>query len=758
MAKAIGKNFRSTRSILAIENLKSLKPSPLTSPNILQNIIPGNFDDDFSVVADADWVIEAVIERLDIKKSLHKRISEVVKPNVPVTTNTSGIPLAKICEDLNEFYQKTFFGTHFFNPPRYMNLLEIIPHAGSDEKLVHDLAHWISERLGKGIVYAKDTINFIANRIGVLSMQATMKHLADFKINFETVDALTGPLIGHPKSATMRTMDVVGLDTFAHVAKNVLDTQKNDPFYDYFKAPAWLAKLIEKGHLGQKTGAKGGAYRKEGKDILVYRPETETYVAQDPKTYPWVAEAEKIKDTFSRLKFIFSQKDDGAEFIWRVHRDIFSYSALLLEEIAHGLPLALDDAMRWGFNWEWGPFQLWQGVGFDDILARMKKDGAKLPAWAKPGLEFYTPAPTSIQWQITGPQKQLKMPQAKPVEVEKKSYQYFLPKFQNKEDRRVVASNKSASLVDLGDGIACLTFHSKMNTLNDDIIELTQKAVATTQEHFNGLVIGNEGDNFSAGAYLVSFVELIEKKDFKKIDEVIRAFQGTMQLIKFAPFPSVSCPHGLTLGGGCEISLHATRQLLANDTFAGLVEMGVGLIPAGGGTKELALRCYDTMSVSENGDPMSFLSRAFLLIGMGRVSTSGMEAIEMGLYPKTAQVSISKEHQIDRAKGMIKQMLSLGYAAPLPRLNIKAVGDPGIQTFKLMLYNMVEAKQISAYDAFIGEKVATVLCGGAVDAGTIVTEQYLLELERRAFVDLCREEKTKERIVGMLKTGKPVRN
>jgi 3-hydroxyacyl-CoA dehydrogenase len=763
-AKAVGKNFRSTRAILAIENLKVLKPAPLMSESVLANIIPGNFDDDMSVLADCDWILEAVVERLDIKKSIHKRIAEFARPNVPVTTNTSGISLAKIVGELDETYATRFFGTHFFNPARYMKLLEIIPHDTCDKKLMHDLTDWLEARLGKGIVWARDTVNFVANRVGVLATQSTVKHMGELGLNIETVDALTGPLIGRAKSATFRTVDVIGIDTYLAVARNTYDVAPQDPYRELFLSPAWIQELTQKGHLGQKSGGIG-CYKKD-KDkngrtvILSYRPETKSYEPEAITSFPWMAEAEKERDTIKRLKFILKQQGDGAEFIWRVIRDVMSYSAILTEEIAGGIPQPIDDALRWGFNWEWGPFELWQALGYEEILSRMQKDKTPLPAWTKKGTAFYKPEPNSLAWHMNGGAKeQFNAALGKFTEIPKPAHVYTLPQFENREDKRVVLSNKSASLVDIGDGVACLTFHSKMNSIDADIMELSQKTVAKVMSSFDALVIGNDGGNFSAGANLKMILGAIAEKKWSDIDHILRQFQGALQLIKFAPFPSVSCPYGLTLGGGCEVSLHTTERVLAGETYAGLVEMGVGLIPAGGGTKELALRAYDHMKTAERGDPMPFLQHAFMLIGMAKVSTSGMEAVEMGLYPRyTTTVSLSREHLIAKAKDRALLSLKQGYAAPSPRTALKVVGDPGIQTFRLMLYNMVEGRQISSYDAFIGEKIATVLCGGEVDGGSIVTEQYLLDLERRVFLELCQRQKTAERIEAMLKTGKALRN
>ena len=768
LAAAVGKNFRSTRSILAIENLKQLKPSPLFSPGSLVNVIPGNFDDDMSVLSDCDWVIEAVVERLDIKQSIHKRIGEYVKPHVPVTTNTSGISLEDIVKSMPEEYARRFFGTHFFNPPRYMRLLEIIPHAFTDEKIKNSLCEWITARLGKGIVNARDTVNFIANRIGVFATQSVLKHMADLNLNIETVDNLTGPLVGRAKSATLRTMDVVGLDTFAMVARNTYDREKQDPYRELFAGPKWLEELVEAKALGQKSG-NVGCYKKVtgagGKsEILAYRPATKTYESQKPQVFAWEAEAAKERDLVKRVRMILAQNDSGAQFIWRSLRDLFSYSALLLEDIAGGIPKPLDDALRWGFNWDMGPFELWQALGYDEILQRMQKDGAPLPGWAKPGLKFYDPAPASLEWQTnvsfqdSGARSQLAVSGGSQVQIPKPAYLHRLPQFENKEDKRVVMSNKSASLVDLGDGVATLVFHSKMNSIDFGITDLMMKSLERVQKDFQALVIANEGGNFSAGANIKVILEAIHAKKLSDIDRLLREFQGALSMAKFASFPTVSCPYGLTLGGGCDVALHTSWRLTAGETYAGLVEMGVGLIPAGGGTKELALRAYELMGLTERGDPMPFLQRAFMLIGMAKTSSSGHEAIEMGLFPATTKVSLSRDHLTERAKRLALGLVSEGYVPRSPATGIKVVGDPGIQTFRMMLYNMVEGKQISPYDAVIGEKIATVLCGGEVDSGTVVDEQWFLDLERRVFLELCQQKNTADRIEHMLKTGKPLRN
>jgi 3-hydroxyacyl-CoA dehydrogenase len=762
-AKTVGKHIRSQRAILAIQGLKSLKPSPLYSQSHLSSIIPGNFEDDMQVLRDCDWVVEAVVERLDVKQQLFKRALEYVKGGTPITTNTSGINLVDIAKDMPDHFQQVFFGTHFFNPPRYMKLLEVIPHGVTNKELLTNFCTWAESTLGKGIVDAFDTVNFIANRIGVFVNQSTLKAMNDLKLNIETVDALTGKLMGRPSSATFRTMDVVGLDTFAHVAKNTFDRAPNDPYRDFFEMPAWTQQLIKSGALGQKSNSTG-CYKKDkdakGKTlILAYRPEQGSYAEQSVQEFPWMADTQREHDLVKRLKLVLAQSDAGATFVWRILRDMFSYSALLLEDIADGLPKPIDDGIKWGFNWEMGPFELWQALGYDDILGRMKKDQAKLPPWCKEGIKFYDETPGSEAWSLRGPSDQLHAPKLARRKIPQAQHIVRLPKKSSPEDPRNVMTTKSASLVDLGHGVACLTFHSKMNALDSSIIDFTLKSVAKTSESFGALVVANDGEAFSAGANLKEVLDVITKKDWQTLDRFIRSFQGSTQMLKFAPFPTIAATHGLVLGGGCEVALHCSHRNVLGETYAGLVEIGVGLLPAGGGTKELAIRCYDLMSQAERGDPTAFLQRAFLLIGMARTSASGHEAIEMGLFPQgSSSVSLSKDHLTSRAKAQALGILDQGYIPATPRTEIKVLGDPGVQTFKMMLYNMLEQRQITQHDAFIAERVARVLCGGEIDGGLVVSEQYLLELEREAFIELCQTEKTVARIEGMLKTGSPVRN
>lgn len=762
-ARLLGKDFRSARAVLAVQNLKQLKPSPLYDADSLPKIIPGNFDDDLSVLASCDWIIEVVVERLDIKQGIHTKIAEYARPDVPVTTNTSGISLVNMVSHLPEEYQSRFFGTHFFNPPRYLHLVEMIPHPKTDRKLFDSLSQWIEERLGKGIVEAKDTVNFIANRVGIFASQIVFKHMKELGLNIETVDKLTGPLIGRSKSATFRTADVVGLDTFAAVARNTFDKAPDDPFREVFAMPPWVVQLIESGSLGQKT-ADVGCYKKtkdaQGKTaILAYRPDQQSYESQHPNTFPWEELTDKERDPVQRVRKILEHQDPGAQFIWRITRDLLLYASHLAPTIAGGEIRLIDQALRWGFNWDLGPFELWQALGVDAVMARIQKDEAKLPSWVKPGINFYDITPQTPEWlALGGPTKAFDSVKGQLVPVKTPPWAFRLPPFENRQDPRRVDSNKGASLLDLGDGVGCLVFHTKMNAIDFDIINMMKTAVTKASQHFDGLVIGNEGPAFSAGANLKMILESIRNQKWGDINQLIAEFQGVLQMVKFAPFPTVSTPFNLVLGGGCEVALHTTYRVAAGETYAGLVEIGVGLVPAGGGTKELALRAYQLAGFGEKADPMAFLQRAFLLIGMAKTSGSAQEAVSMGLFPQTTDVCLSTKHTLAQAKRKVLSLSRDGYTPKIPAHGIKVVGDPGIQTFKLALYNMVEGQQISPYDAVVGEKVATILCGGEIDGGSVVDEQWFLELERRTFLELCQQPKTAERIEYMLKNGKPLRN
>ncbi|MCY4380745.1 MAG: 3-hydroxyacyl-CoA dehydrogenase/enoyl-CoA hydratase family protein, partial [Proteobacteria bacterium] len=729
-----------------------------------------------SCVSRCDWIIEAVVENLAIKKDIHAKIQTFKKSaNVPVTTNTSGILLKNIAQDFNDEYCQSFMGVHFFNPPRYMQLLEMIPHPKTNLTLLTQLSDWCEQRLGKTVVQASDTINFIANRIGVFSLCSVAHHATELGLNPETVDSLTGKLMGRPASATYRTMDVVGLDTSNYVAENVLKQVEDDPYREMFNLPPWIKNLIEKGMLGQKSNFRG-IYEKTKDDrgktrIRSYDYVSESYTDQEVTGFPWLKEVSTIKNPFDRLNFLVNQSDKGAQLIWHTLCDLFSYSALLLDEIAHSEPYKLDQAMKLGFNWELGVFETWQGMGFHAVTQKMIDQGVQLPEWLKskvndPSFCFFHPAPSSDEWLLSdldneGKTKKMQWHPKSQTMKEVVTPPYYVPllkKYQPEKDPRTVKGNDGASLLDLGHGAYLLNFHTKMNAINVPILSMIDSTMSLAKAQAKAVVIANQGRAFSAGADLKMILGLINEEKFLDLEAILNRFQESMQLLKFSHLPVVAAPHGLTLGGGCEVTLHADHCHLAGETYAGLVEAGVGLIPAAGGSKELALRCY-RLAAEYDTDPMIFLDKVFKMVAMAKVSSSAYDAIHMGLYDKACtSVTFSRSHQISEAKSIALMKYRMGYQPPSYANKIKVVGEPGFETFRMMLYNMEQGKMISSHDALVAEKLAFVLSGGDLPRGTEVDEMWFLDLERQAFVDLCREEKTKERIEYMLKNGKPLRN
>lgn len=771
---------RNHYALKAIASLRTLKPSPVVSLESLKRITPGNFDDDMSCVAECDWIIEAVIEDLAIKQKIHLDISKYKRNDVMVSTNTSGILLKDISKNLPSEYSAMFMGTHFFNPPRYTKLVEIIRHepehsidGGYAAQL---LTHWICNHLDKVAVYGLDTINFVANRIGVFSLCSVARHAEKLNLNPETVDALTGKLLGRPSSATYRTMDVVGLDVASKVAANVYDN-KHESFEDSgretFVFPDWVKDLVSKGHLGQKSGSKG-IYEKtkvQGKTLIrSYDPETESYTDLNPRTFPWMKEAQGKSRFFDRLNFLISCDDEGGQLIWHSLRELFAYSAHMVPHIADGDIYTLDLAVKHGFNWQYGVFETWQGLGFDQIAHRMMKEGLSLPSWVHniidiENLELYRPAPSSDDW-VLQPAKGWRNSvwNASQTRYVPTSDRYVselgLLSHYTEEDPRLMEGNEAASLLNMGEGAYLLNFHTKMNAINSDTLEMIKQAVVITAKARDAgtLVVANRGKVFSAGADLQMLLGLIHQESYDEIDQMLRQFQEAMQLLKFSVVPTVAAPHGMTLGGGCEVTLHAAHRHVYKETYVGLVEAGVGLVPAAGGCKELALRCYKL--ASEYGtDPMIFLDKVFKTVAMAKVSASAEEAMEIGLYDKASTtVHQSFSTHID---GAIQQGLLLKdfvHKPPLPAEGVKVAGEAGFETFRMMIYNMKEGKMISDHDALVAEKVAFVLCGGDVPRGTAVDESWFLDLERKVFVELCKEPKTVDRIGYMLKNGKPLRN
>ncbi len=752
-----------------LEAARKSKPAAFFEPSLAKLVTIGNFEDDMKYVAQADWVIEAVVEDLEIKRTLLKKVEAARRPGTIVTTNTSGLPVHKIAEGLSEDFRRHWFGTHFFNPPRYMRLLELIPTADSDPAAVDAIAHFCDLRLGKGIVFSKDTPNFIANRIGTFSALNVMRLMQEMDLAIEEVDALTGTAVGWPKMGTFRLADMVGLDILGHVVGNMTHNLKDER--SDLQLPGFFQAMIERKWLGDKT--RGGFYKKAkgGKDDerLALDWKTLEYRPRQKAKFPALEMAKQIEDTPQRLRTLLGldgggpQKGDRAgQFLWSVLSDLWTYSANRIGEICDSL-VDIDRAMRMGFNWEMGPFELWDAAGVEATVARMKKEGRPIAAnverllasgkktWysdavgARSGVAYFdVPSAAYKEQQVA--------PGIWSVQVAKKS-------------NGVVKKNAGASLVDLGDGVGCLEFHTKMNALGGDIIQLVTQTLKPggAGDNFDAFVITNDGQHFSAGANIMLLLMAIQEEEWDEIDMIIRQFQGMTQAVKFSPKPVVVAPFGMTLGGGCEISLHGAARHPHAELYMGLVEVGVGLLPGGGGCKEMTLRAADlATSVRPDGrgesvEFMEAIKKAFETIGMAKVSTSVAEARALGFLSSGDQVTMNRDRVLADAKAHALE-LSRSYKPPVPRTDIPAPGESILATLKLGVHLMRQAEYISDHDAKIGHKVAEVLCGGAITPGTPVSEQYLLDCEREAFKSLCGEKKTQERIAFTLKTGKPLRN
>lgn len=740
----------------AIANLAKLSPAPLASKSLAERITAANYETGLEQLRDCDLIIEAIAERMDWKQDLYKKIAPFVPEHAILASNTSGLGINKLAEVLPEELRHRFCGVHFFNPPRYMHLAELIPAKTTDADVLSALETFLTTTLGKGVVIAKDTPNFIGNRIGVFSMLAGMHHTGQFGLGFDTVDALTGPAIGRPKSATYRTADVVGLDTMAHVIKTMADTLPDDPWHPYFKAPKWLSALIEKGALGQKTGA--GVYTKRGKDILVLDLAAQDYRASAGEPDADVAALLKERDPAKKFAALRASEHPQAQFLWAIFRDTFHYSAYHLESIAD-TARDIDFAMRWGYGWSLGPFESWQAAGWkqvadwiaEDIVAGKAMSSAPLPDWVFDGRAgvhdkdgSYSPARKAQVARSSNPvYARQRFPD--PLLGEKFS-----------QGRTVFENDGIRMWADEGDDIAVVSFKTKMHTVNDHVLNGLQEAVAIAERDFAGLVIWQPKEPFSAGADLAGALGLLQAGDVKGFEAMVANFQATSQRIKYSLVPVVAAVRGLALGGGCEFQMHAATSVFALESYIGLVEAGVGLLPAGGGLKEFAVRASE--AAGPGGDVFAQLKTAFESVAMGKVSTSAFEAKELKLARDTDTVVFNAFELLHVAKAKARALAESGYRPPLPARRIQVAGDVGIATFKMMLVNMLEGYFISKHDYEIATRIATVLCGGEVDRGAIVDEEWLLKLEREHFVALAQMPKTQERIAHMLKTGKPLRN
>jgi 3-hydroxyacyl-CoA dehydrogenase len=739
--------------------LLKTKPSPIFTKSALDLIETGNFEDDFSKIASCDWICEVVKEELKIKKLVFEQVAQHRSPGSIVSTNTSGIPIAMMAECMDEDMRRHFLGTHFFNPPRYLKLLELIPGADTLPEVIARMADFGENVLGKGIVYAKDTPNFVANRILTFAMQYIMYEMLRDGLTFEEVDALTGPAIGHASSATFRTGDLVGMDTFVHVVGNVRNGCPEDERLDLMAPPEFVRKMIDKGYFGDKSGS--GFFKKteqrdeKGKKIILsLDPDTMEYKPQVKPRFDCIGAAKNASTIAEKIRVMHTGEDKGSQFLWKMFANMAIYSANRIPEIADDI-VNIDNSVKWGFAWEAGVFETWDILGFKYVCDRMAADGLQLPAIAQAMIaagadSFYKKDETGRKLYFDLASKTYK---PEPVSVN------ILLLSSLKQNGAVVKKNDDSSLIDLGDGILDCEFHCKMNVVGPGLVEMINEAVSLVNEgKFNGIVLGNQGQHFSAGANLMIILGFIMNGDWEAIRKMITAFQGVNMAMRFCRGPVVSTPHHYTFGGGIEMAQHGARAVIASETYGGLVEAGVGVIPAGGGTKEMLRRAlaYVPDTVPDN-NPMPYIRRAFESIAMAKVSTSGAELIELGYFNESDVVCSNWEQQVKRAKDVCLGLVMSGYKAPKPAA-LTALGEPGRAMFNAALYNLQVGGYASEHDVTVAKHVANVLTGGNRMPGSKMTEQDVLDLECEAFLSLCGTEKSKERIQHMLMTNKPLRN
>ncbi|MGD6794484.1 3-hydroxyacyl-CoA dehydrogenase/enoyl-CoA hydratase family protein [Metabacillus indicus] len=730
----------------AVQKLLKQKPAPLTAKGNLALIEAGNFEDDMHRLAEADWIIEVVVENLEVKQKVFTQVDQYRKQGSIVSSNTSGISVEAMSEGRSDDFRKHFLGTHFFNPPRYLKLLEIIPTKATSPEILSFMKTFGEDVLGKGVVEAKDTPNFIANRIGTYGLLVTVKELQNGGYSVGEVDSVTGPLIGRPKSATFRTLDVVGLDTFAHVAKNVYDQVEGEE-KDVFDIPEFMKKMLENGWLGSKSGQ--GFFKKEGKEILELNPETLEYQERKKLKAQSIEAAKQIKGSAAKMKALIYSGDRAGTLLWNITSPTLLYSAELLGDIADDI-LAIDEAMKWGFGWQYGPFETWDSIGLSKSVEKMEAEGKTVPAWIKDMLErgftsFYKKEDGVSYYYHDGDYRR--------IETNEK----VINLKDLKEKKGVIKKNSGASLVDLGDGVALLEFHSPNNAIGLDIIQMINFAVDEVEKNFKGLVIGNQGKNFCVGANLAMILMEAQDDNYFEVDMVVRHFQQAMMKIKYSPKPVVAAPFGMSLGGGAEICLPSASIQASSETYMGLVEAGVGLIPGGGGNKELYIKLLNSVPKGVDFDLQNVANKVFETIATAKVSSSAAEAKENFFMNEKDSVSFNGDHLIYDAKQKVLQLSDNGYKAPV-RKKVPVVGETGYAALLLGAQSMLQSGYISEHDLKIAQKLAYVIAGGKVPFGTEVDEQYLLDLEREAFLSLVKEGKSQQRMQHMLVKGKPLRN
>ena len=731
-----------------LQGLMKMKPAPFFLPEYAGLIQVGNLEDDLTKLTSCGWVIEVVVEYMPIKLSLLEKITPYLSPTAILTTNTSGLSVNEMAAALPGDLRRRFLVTHFFNPPRYMRLMEIVPCRETDPAVIQDMADFLSGRLGKGIVYAKDTVNFIANRIGVYAIYKGIQHMMELGMTVEEVDSMAGPVTARPKSAAFRTADLVGLDTLAHVGSNSYNLLPDDEERDVFKLPDFMAQMIEKGLLGNKT--KKGFYAKEMVDgkrqILYFDYQTGEYKPIAKPKFPSAQLVKQVDDPGQKIKMVLGASDKGAEFAWKSIRDTLIYTVNRIPEIADDV-VNVDNAMKWGFNWEIGPFEMLDAIGVPAFVKRAEKDGVAVPASLKGVEAFY-------RFDESGRKEFYDLQKGSYVPVPVKERQINLEIL--KKAGNVVEKNANCSILDLGDGVFGFEFHSKMNAISGDILAMTHKAVKRAEDEGVGLVLGNRGANFSVGANLMMLAVAIAEGAYDDIHMVIRSFQKATMAVKYAKVPVVAAPFNMALGGGCEFCLHADAINAYAETYMGLVEMGVGLLPAGGGTKEMCLRAVE-LAKQYGTDPQPFIFKNFQQIGTAKVSMSAAELFDMGYMRRGDSITMDIDQLIADAKQKVLA-LAVNYRPKRPLENIPAPGRGIAASIKSQLWNMKMGNFISEYEYEMGSLIGQIICGGDVAAGTLITEEYLLQLEREGFVKLCGNKKTAERIQHMLKTGKPLRN
>lgn len=748
-AKGLTLEDKAVRNRISEGNRQKLlkqKPSPLTSKKNIALIEAGNFEDDMERLKDVDWIIEVVVESLAIKKQVFEKVDQSRKPGSIVSSNTSGISVEAMSEGRSEDFQKHFLGTHFFNPPRYLKLLEIIPTKNTSFEVLSFMKQFGEDVLGKGVVEAKDTPNFIANRIGTYGLLVTVQEMIKGGYSIGEVDSITGPLIGRPKSATFRTLDVVGLDTFIHVANNVYD-QVNGKEKEVFEVPGFMKVMQEKGWLGSKSGQ--GFFLKKGKEILELNPESLEYGPRKKLKTASTELSKQEKGTPGKLKALVYSDDRAGQLLWNILSPALLYSAQLLGEIADDVT-AIDKAMKWGFGWELGPFETWDAIGVGKSVQKMEDAGEEVPAWVKDMLEkgfdsFYKEEEGKQYFYHHG---EYRLIEENPKAINLK---------QLKKQKGVIKKNTGASLIDLGDGVALLEFHSQSNAIGLDIIQMINFAVDEVEKNYKGLVIGNQGKNFCVGANLGMILMEAQDDNIYELDMVVRQFQNAMMKIKYSAKPVVAAPFGMTLGGGAEVCLPAAHIQASSETYMGLVEVGVGLIPGGSGNKELYIKHLESMPNGVEFDLQKVANKVFESIAMAKVSTSGEEARDNNFLNLADGISVNGDHLLYDAKQAVLALYKKGYKPPV-RKKVPVVGETGYATLLLGAQAMLYSGYISEHDLKIAKKLAYVIAGGKVPYGTEVDEQYLLDLEREAFLSLVAEPKSQQRMQHMLLKGKPLRN